>query len=201
MKRRSRILLVALLVVIPVGLAWVLIPSGPREPVYEGRPVNYWLRNPKIPGTNATANSALPYWPKMDSKAVPFLARALETREGRWDRFYLQVWYRTPGWIGNHLPPPVRAAVVRVGAANVLGTLGNDAKPAIPVLIRTLQEDENGGVRCGAVFALLKIGAGDEQVTEAVVAALKDKDPNVRFVTGQILKQIDPEAAAKAGVK
>jgi hypothetical protein len=46
MKKRSRFLLVVLLAFFLLVVAWVLIPSGPADPVYEGKPVSYWLSQP-----------------------------------------------------------------------------------------------------------------------------------------------------------
>jgi HEAT repeat protein len=44
-------------------------------------------------------------------------------------------------------------------------------------------------------------GRGDQTVTAALISALNDNDRQVRWAATNALWQLDPEAAAKAGVK
>jgi hypothetical protein len=94
-----------------------------------------------------------------------------------------------------------------------LGYIGDAAVPAIPDLIRLSKNDTNvfvspGFIRGRAVAALGNIGQklkpsdpSYRAVTEALIAALKDPDPDVRSLAADDLKQQYPEAAARAGIK
>jgi HEAT repeat protein len=78
---------------------------------------------------------------------------------------------------------------VRFDAAFALGNYGTQAKAAIPTLLRMLATNNAAVLEHDTnVFALYAISAGN--------AAGFEKD-----VVGSALKKIDPEAAAKAGVK
>jgi HEAT repeat protein len=76
------------------------------------------------------------------------------------------------------------------------------ARPAIPELIRVLQQDESEPVRNGAVYALGQIASPDDlRVVDALTAAAtKDTEPNLRGNSSEILVRFNPEAAARAGV-
>jgi hypothetical protein len=183
MKKKSRILLVALVVVVMIGLAWVLVPSGPADQVYEGHPVSYWLRN----GRSGTAISvaSLPFIAgyanvRLDSNAVPFLAKALQRRDGSMQFVYANVWARMPAGLRKYLPTPVAAAKVRVNAEALLDQMEGEARDAIPALILTLRGDEDEHVRAYAAIALREIGPDDQRVRDALFEAMQDHDVEVR---------------------
>jgi HEAT repeat protein len=50
-------------------------------------------------------------------------------------------------------------------------------------------------------MALWQVGGAAKQAVPALVKALNDPDQSVRWQAALALKQIDPEAAASAGVK
>jgi HEAT repeat protein len=83
----------------------------------------------------------------------------------------------------------------------LLGRMGPIAKPSIPALILALQEDDDRHVRSLAALVLGRLREGDSAVTAALTKALKDQNWYVRDAATNGLLKIDPEAAAKAGVK
>jgi HEAT repeat protein len=175
MKKKSCLLFAALLVLVAGASAWVLIPAQPREPAYEGKTVSFWLKHPvKVLESN---NNFSWYFPqKMDSNAVPFLVRALETQDGPFSRTYVKLRNKAPDWLRNQLPVPARD--LRMGAAIVLYEIGTNAKPAIPALIRRLEaDDEDFDVREYSADALSRIGKHDTVLTKVLIEDLKKKDP------------------------
>ena len=88
-----------------------------------------------------------------------------------------------------------------MAAATTLIRIGEDAKPAIPALIGILKVNPHFRVRLRVAFTLLGLGRGDKAVTAAMVEALNDNHSQVRAFAADALKQLDPEAAARAGVK
>jgi len=52
-----------------------------------------------------------------------------------------------------------------------------------------------------AVMGLSTAGSTAKAAIPALVSSLNDPDGQVRTMAGQALKSIDPDAAAKAGVK
>ena len=76
-----------------------------------------------------------------------------------------------------------------------------DGKLGTPALIRELRDDDDPILRCSAAEALGLTGKIDSNVVTALTEALKDKNINVRHVATNALQRLDPEAAAKGGVK
>lgn len=80
--------------------------------------------------------------------------------------------------------------VVRLHAATVLGTLGDDAEPAVPALIALLL---GGNVhdRRLAALTLGEIGPAAEDAVPALVDALDDADDGVAEMADWALDQVD----------
>jgi hypothetical protein len=184
----------ALLTIIFGAVVWLLLQ--PPEPVYHGKPIGYWIN---LPGNTS---DALGYFPKADSKAIPYLVHALRARNGVVTKFYAGSWAKAPQWMQQHLPTPVTldAAMVRANAAQALGRLGTNSPSAISGLMRVLKEDDVSYVRVFAAESLQDIGKGNELVAKSMIEALHDRAPEVRDAASDALWQIDP-TAAKAQLK
>jgi HEAT repeat protein len=164
--------------------AWQTLRQ-PREPIYEGETLSYWLsRNAYTP--THFRQSVL-----SDSNVVPFLVTALTRDAPAIASAYRKGFSNLPEWIERLLPAPSRDyARVRRGAAAYLRELGPVAKPAIPDLIRTLKEHATRDARSCAAMALGGIGKGDSSVTVALIGALKDTNWWVRSDATRALGQI-----------
>jgi HEAT repeat protein len=228
--KRWRVVGGVLLVAAAFGSAvWQAVrpPSQIPEPVYEGRvfvdrathgrvlvnratyirneshPLSFWLTN--------FASGTVMFPPQGllgDSNAVPFLIRALERDSWSGAAYYRKwLWPRLPASIQRRLPRPTDNWTARYSAAYALG---------IPALIRALKTDDNPNVRGFASHALDSLGRGDKAAiaaltkelgnkdktaVAALTEALKDKDLRIRAAATNALLTLDPEAAAKAGVK
>lgn len=88
----------------------------------------------------------------------------------------------------------------RQRAIEALGSFGPSAKEAVPSLLQWAT-NADANVRGSAFAALGEIHAQTDRVVPVLINALHDPDPTVRRYATNALKQIDPEAAAKAGVK
>lgn len=76
---------------------------------------------------------------------------------------------------------------MRYWAAESLGHLGAEARPAVPNLIEALK-DENKMVRMGAAYAIAEIGSVEAEL--ALTDTLKDPAEEVREAAAYALKQI-----------
>ena len=197
-----------------VGLLW-WSPWAARqapEPVYNGEPLSYWLANVTI-GTRQGATSVT-VWrgtkgepdiirqAMSDSNAVPFAIKALKRDTWFAAAYYRQwLWPKLPRSIRKHLPPASAGHLaVRSNAALFLG-MGQDDERIVLALVRALKEDDNPTVRWNAAWALGNLGNRNRTAAAALSEALKDKDPGLRNEATNVLLHLDPEAAAKAGVK
>ena len=206
MKNRVYPLLGVLLVAAVGGLLW-WSPREPREPVYEGKPIGYWLaRHDATISSTRQLSIALgqddyrfPKGMATDSNAIPFLIEALKRKDTAlreaYLKAYMRMWPRIPLSIRGRLSEPVLASVVRGNAVGFLSRMGPMAKPAVPGLIRALKE--NADDRGGVAWALGNIAIGDRRAMAALTEVAKGKDVNVRQTATAALWKISPEAAAK----
>ena len=93
-----------------------------------------------------------------------------------------------------------RAGTVSGMASWALGKIGQDKEHVIPFLITTLGST-NAQARFGAMFGIGCFGTNALCAVPLLLEALQDRDVTIRDGATASLKQIDPEAAAKAGVK
>jgi HEAT repeat protein len=90
-------------------------------------------------------------------------------------------------------------AHVRCEASEMLIQLRAEPKVAVPVFIKCLKDSEPM-VRGKAASALTSFGSDAKAAVPALIELRKDPDSNVRDIAALALKEIDLEAAAKAGI-
>ncbi|OAI46031.1 hypothetical protein AYO44_12170 [Planctomycetaceae bacterium SCGC AG-212-F19] len=159
------------------------------------------------------------FGPHADSAAVPVLVELLEDSDVEVCAHAAS----TLGAFGELALPAVPALIKMLGhpdvirrrnAAGTLLAIGPEAKIAIPALIQALHDsDELAWVNNWAANALRQFGPEAKEAVPTLVkllhsdrAGIQVKGFSARTVTladgiASALKQIDPEAAAKAGVK
>jgi hypothetical protein len=93
------------------------------------------------------------------------------------------------------------SAFVRLNAAAALWRLTGEAETARPVLVAALKPEEPAQVRAHAARKLGEVGAAARAAVPALLEVWRDPDLNARTSAGLALKAIDPEAAARAGVR
>jgi hypothetical protein len=215
MKNRLYLVLGMLLVAALGWAVWQALGQAP-EPVYEGMPLSYWLTHVSSSAWSSRGSPVgttwldarhrgdiLPPWSLLkDSNAVPFLAKSLKRDTCIGAAVYRRVvWPKIPAAIRKHLPSPADNPSLRKGAADCLAVIGLAAKPAVPALVRALQEDEDPYVRFRAANLLGLIGEGNQATVTALTVALGDEYAYAREMATNALLKLDPVAAVKAGVK
>ena len=188
MRKRVYIVLSALLLAV-VGLAtWEGLRKHEREPVYNGKPVSYWIeRSGEYKVVASTDLLSARIIPEADSNAAPFLIKALERQDSSLRRAYFLTWRRLPYWAWKRLPTPIVARNIRESAAATLGRVGVGAEGAIPALIRAARGDESALVRAIAINSLARIGNEEKVVRLALIEGLHDKDAFVQYAAVEAL--------------
>ena len=193
--RKRRVIILASAIVAMLGLVWwALVGKTPPvpDPVYAGHRLSFW--------TDRTQYGFDPVVRSLDSNAVPYLVYALQRQDGPLRKAYRLCWEHMPRWLQSRAANP--AVVRRMVSCFLLASLGKNARPAIPELIRNMRKDDDLAVRASAAEALGKIANGDnKQVVEALVAtATEDPSIDVMDEARVALRHIAPEAAVKAGL-
>ena len=89
---------------------------------------------------------------------------------------------------------------VRASAANALGNIKKESEVAVPALVKHLS-DADPTIRAQAALALAKFGRQAQAGVPMLLKTMRDENLTVRNSAAVALKEIDPHAAAKAGVK
>jgi HEAT repeat protein len=182
MRTRFYFILVVFLVAALGWAGWQMVRPWPPEPVYYGKPLNYWLGIEPLPGF-------LRLQSKPDANAVSFLIAALKQDSWAGAAFYRKwlwpkLYPKLPPSARKHLPfPRSSKRIFRQNAATLLGDMGSTASRSIPALIKALEVDEDVSVRACAAWALGKAGTGNESAVAALTqASSKDTSARVRII-------------------
>jgi HEAT repeat protein len=227
-KKRLQRAAVGVLIGFPilVGAVWLLSKSlgNSQGTLYAGQTWNYWTEQLDSRDA-ATSNKA---YAVVNAQVVPQLVDTLfhdtndsKIRLGAIDFLnglpgiqitYLDALERRAGAAGGlgRLGPAAQAAVpyliqelqrpdgLHESAIRALGNIHSDPEVVIPLLITYLTNDD---LSDKAAIALGKYGGLAKAAVPKVIPLLKARDKDIRWAAHVALKQIDPEAAAKAGVK
>jgi hypothetical protein len=193
------------LLVAAVGGLLLWSPWEPRELMYEGHPITWWLRHGYgyryVYQGRSASMFILPRSLVEDPKAVRTLTKA--ARRDSWIGaavYRKHVWPRLPSAIRKHVPPPSPGnPLLRRQAVELLGYIGPIAKPAIPSLLRALTEEDDASIRLGVVRALGEVGRGESAVAAGLRGASMDSDQLVRATASEILRRGEREKAVVAG--
>ncbi len=132
--------------------AWAIWPGiCHRGPVYQGKPLGYWVRQEPWRSVNGKFEWNLP---TPDARAIPFLIDYVEKPRTAFGPPYNIIWDRLPGWLQRHLPKPDNPKSIRLSAIEMLSKMGPTAKPAFPVLIRILREEKDESTWRSAAYVL-----------------------------------------------
>lgn len=197
-RRGVRLALCILLVAVAGAVAWQVLRV--REPVYRGRPISFWIKrwgdvyapwDPQYPDFD---RGGLWWLPGAGPKAVPFLIKALNRRDGLWGKHYEKLWLQSPPWLRARLPRPILAVLIRVNAASALGAMGAAAKPAVPALLAMMRKSQLSPERTSACSALGQLAKQDHTVRAALIKCLSDTQPGVRSGAAFALAVAGPPA-------
>ena len=212
-------LLAALVLAGLFGAVAVIYLTRPCEPVYDGKPVSYWVRGlASIHVThNAASNKAFQH---IGTNALPVLIKMLRTKDSK-VKLWLSNLYYKQSFVHHHF---TLAEEDRIPAVLGFSELGSRAKPAVPALIDLLADEEisedaaralaaigseaveplisaltnrNPKIRLGAIAALGGLGSKARQAVAALSRCLGDEQSTIRLAAAEALKKINPEPLVK----
>ena len=227
LRRAIRILIgVAIgLGLLAVGLLGLIHTVGEREELYQGKSLYYWS-NQVLSQNTAVSNQASRV---LSQEIIPRLTKTMfeDTNDSRLRIALVENLNSLPGVnimfrmadgrrggaaaaFGEFGPPAVAAVpallqalqghdlLVRRAAAVSLGKIRAKPEVVIPLLIRYLEEDD---LRESAAEALGEFGGLSKAAIPKLLSLLKVPDKDLHTAVQEALRDIDPDAAAQAGMR
>ena len=139
-----------LVLVLPRPKELVVVPLWPKDLVYDGHRLSWWLTNSVMPREIQ--------W-QIDSKAAPYLVYVMARRDGWWRKVYTNL----PAAFKNRIPSPSPAALTSARAAWLLGRVQPASPQTVRALIRVVQKDDDIQVRLSAIESLGSVANGNEE--------------------------------------
>jgi HEAT repeat protein len=220
--RKGRLLAFLLLLAALAGLIWLTF-RGPSEPMYEGKPLSFWLEgyisNVRTETSQQQADHAMA---AIGTNAIPTLLKMIRA-EDSWKKRELMEWERVQSIFHFHfhadreehfmafygfkaLGPIGKSAVpelskllgdnrwdVRAYAAASLGEIGPASKPAIPQLLQLLNE-RFSPERYDAAISLGKIHAQPDIVVPALIMGLSGEGYEIRMESIRAISEFGSDA-------
>lgn len=179
-----------------VSLLWRT--SGPREPVFEGRPLTSWLDH-HLASSSASPPYGSPGWNKADeairhigTNAIPKLLEMIRAKDRPPLVLKLMDRVRRYGFpVMNY-----RYAMIRHEEAEyAFGMLGTNAVSAVPELIRIYQQNISASSQMCAALALGHIGPGAQPALPALIQRFTHTNSDTRFYAVSAVMSIGGEPA------
>lgn len=210
-----------------VGGIWLLSLAlgNNHESLYLGKPLSYWLEQLNSPNATASNQAIL----VLNQQIIPILTDRMvhDTNDSNFRMSLVENLNKLPGVIIYYIPAYDR----RRGAAYELGEFGPMAKAAVPELVQTVKGNDvssrylaiialgnihgepdvvipllipyldDDDMNLVAAETLGKFGGLAKSAIPKLIPLLKLNDPEDLEVIRTAFKNIDPEAADKAGVR
>ncbi len=178
-------------------------PPGPREPVFEGRPLTSWLDH-HVASSAASPPYGSPGWKKADeairhigTNAIPTLLAMIRARDKPPLMLKLM---KTAERLGL-IPTMYRYAIWRHEEAEyAFEMLGTNAVSAVPALIRIYEQDISPSSQRCAALSLGHIGRGAQAAVPALIQRFTHTNSDVRFYAVSAVMSIagQPDVAIPA---
>ncbi len=179
------------------SVAFLVFGLSKPEPLYEGRPVNFWIEQMgwrSVQGSPVPLNvRAWEAFARTNQEALPFLIATLKASPPLRDVLVARLRPVLPRKIAARLPLrdyPVDFA--KAYALSAISRMGPDAREAVPALINTLTDNQTR-IRHATAYVLGRVGPDAMNALPALIRSLKDTDSQVRLSALDALNQIAPD--------
>jgi hypothetical protein len=205
--KRLWIVIMVLVVALAGVIVWqVLKPSEPSEPepVYNGKRLSEWLKfyadaTDRFPTLEVqqefkNTDSAMR---QIGTNAIPSLLRLLRVKDSTLtvklldllqEQHVIKIKY-------------TRASYWNLAAGHGFQVLGAKAQNAVPALIEIVNANISPSSQYCSLIVLANIGPSAKDAVPSLLQWVTNADGAVRLSATNALLLIDPEAAAKAGIK
>jgi hypothetical protein len=176
----------------------VMVIASRREPTYQGKTVGELVRD--YAKTNQQGFHPPPTAPirQIGQRAVPLLVTELKRQNPATHKLQFRIWDAAPVWVRARMRNPYDvsdAYMVREAAAITLGSLGAEARLAIPDL-RVALRDSTPHVQLHAAYAMWQIDHALAAEVVPILMELHTNACNFRYYTALYFGSIGPDARA-----
>jgi hypothetical protein len=194
MGKQRRIWLAIVLAVVFGGGAWLLLPA--REPVYEGRPLSYWLAGYDHWMTDPPREKVDAAVREAGDRALPILVRMLRARDSSLTVKLIGLAQMQHFVAIDHVP----ATTLNLEAQAAFRTLGPAASNAVPALIKILEEHRSVDSDVGIEDTLAGMGPAAARAVAVLLQSASNPAPAVRCSSVWALRCIraEPEKVVPA---
>ena len=126
-------------------------------------------------------------------RAVSDLIKAMDRRNPRYRDDYNGLRRRLPEFLLSVFPESHDRAIDRANAVQILASFGPEARPALPKMIRLL-DDDAWKVRLTVIHAFGDLGSTAKDATPHLLMLVKTNEPYCRALAAQSLWKVDPIA-------
>jgi hypothetical protein len=194
MGKRGRVFIAVAAIAVLAVLAWTMLHAPAPEPVYNGKPLSYWLQayNPAQNGnqpTEAEANAAIN---EIGTNAIPTLLRMLRAHDSPLKTKIIK-------WVLHHhlfRTHYTSAVFLNSQATSGIEVLGPAAAIAVPELIKIVNENVSASSQSSAASSLGYIGPEAKEAVPSLLHATTSSNQNVRSAVLIALGQIHEDADA-----
>jgi hypothetical protein len=172
-------------------VVWLVAQPRALEPVYQGKRLSVWLKNESGKGESGETVR------QIGTNAILTLLRLLRTKDSALKVKLMDLAQRQHVIKIEYTP----ADNWHYRAAYAFGVLGTNAQTAVPALIKIADENISPVSRLCAIESLGYVGSPTKETIASLMRWTTNADNSVRNWARHGLLRIDPEAAARAGVK
>ena len=187
---------------IGVLVALLVVLAVQPQPEYQGKTVGEWVWDYALTNRQGLHEPPTTAMQHIGPRAVPLLVTELQRQNADFDKHRLKfrLWVAAPNWIRDIMrwsEPPFLgdAYMVRESAATILGSLGAQARPAIPSL-RAALNDPTPHVRLQAAYALWQIDHSLAGEMVPILMELHTNQYNFKWYTCLYFGEIGADAKA-----
>ncbi|MBI4663671.1 MAG: HEAT repeat domain-containing protein [Verrucomicrobia bacterium] len=141
--------------------------AAPPEPRCRGMSLSEWLAK----SDQHTVGEGIA---EIGPDAIPFLIRTLRPPHPLWNRLYTPLWKSLPQTVRTRLPWPYASERVRENALSALREFGEEARPALPAVLKSARSDPGWLCRVFAMNAVVAIGHDEPAVASLFAVLLRD---------------------------
>ncbi len=187
MRKRVHIALGVLLIILAGVSAWLGLRE--REPVYQGKPLSFWLESLRqTAGNQEEVDRAKQAIRHIGTNALPVVIERLRAHDTPLKQLIMK-WAQKQAFVHFHFNSADERRPEAIWGYEALGPL---ASAQVPSLSATLTNDPSPRVRIAAAWALGYIGPEARMAAPALFRATQDKDYHVHGPAFAALGKIRP---------